>query len=76
MKFHSVFSKLLNNYLEEKYKNRTGDYIKKIGRALTAFDVYSAELQYTSEELTKELVYGWLSRQSCRGSDYRELLHI
>lgn len=76
MKFYSIFSELLADHIEEKYKIRTGNYIKKIGFALTSFDMYCAGLHHKSEELTKELVYGWLSQQSCRSSDYREQCRI
>jgi len=76
MKFNSVFSKLLDGYLKGKNKTCTENYMKKVNRILASFDVYCAELQYKSEELTKEFVYGWLSQQSCKSSDYQEQCKI
>lgn len=76
MKFYSIFSELLANHIEEKYKIRTGNYIKKIVFALTSFDRYCAEMQYRPEELTKELVHGWFSQQSCRSSGCQEQCKI
>lgn len=76
MKFYSVFSKLLDGHLEKKNKTCTEDYAKRIRYILASFDMYCAELQHTSEELAKELVYGWLSRQSCRSSDYQNQCKI
>ena len=71
MKFYSIFSELLSKHIEEKNKIRTGNYIKKIILALTSFDVYCVDIQHMSKELTKELVYGWLSQLSCKSSCYQ-----
>lgn len=76
MNFCSVFSKLLDVHLEKKNKTCTEGYVKRTRFILASFDMYCVELQHTSEKLAKELVYGWLSRQSCRSSGYQNQCKI
>lgn len=76
MNFYSAFSKLLDGNLEKKNKTCTENYVKRTRCILASFDMYCIELQHTSEALDKELVHGWLSRQSCRSTDYQNLCRI
>ena len=72
MMFHSVFSKLLDDYLEGKGKTCTGSYVRKISCVLASFDIYCAGLHHMSEELTEELIHAWLFQNTYRSSAYQK----
>jgi len=73
MTFHSVFSELLSEHLEKKSSVCTDNYVNAIRRSLASFDVYCINLGHNKEDLTEELVSGWLLLQSDRSSSFQEL---
>lgn len=72
MTFHSVFFELLDEHLEEKSKICSTNHVNGIRRSLVSFDAYCAGLRNNTEELTEELVGGWLLLQSDRSSVFQE----
>lgn len=72
MKFHSVFSALLGEHLEEKSRICSTNHVNGIRRSLASFDVYCAGLRHNTEELTDALINGWLLLQAGRSSTFQE----
>ena len=74
MKYDSVYSGLLTQYLSEKSAVLASDYFKKIETALSSFDAYCAKTRINEKVFTEDTVSGWLSEQSHKHSYYQPLL--
>jgi|GEM_PF-3521614 len=71
MKFNSIFSDLLVGHVEAKGSKHAMSYVKVIVSVLVSFDAYCVKTGHISEDLTQDLVSGWLSQQLYR-SRYRQ----
>ena len=64
MVLKSVFSEFITDYIEEKSKNCSDAYIKKITAAMSSFDEYCAESTHMTSDLTEGLINRWLFQHS------------